>query len=933
MTPSLSPRAAVQFCFGRFSIDLEERLLRREGEVVSLPPKVVETLILLLENAGELVSKEALLEKVWGGAFVEDNSITQNISRLRRLLDPEFPDETVIHTVPKRGYRLGLKVEVVAGEPEALPAPVVMAPEVMPEPVAPTLVAEFSQARPAKRRWIAMAIAAVLLVVVPLAIWRSHIAHTQAAMNTRLSVAVLGFQDLQGQEANAWLSTALNEMMFAELDANQQLRMVPNDEVAQMRSETDLKPGVSLGRDSLAEVRRRLNCDMVVSGHYLQSGGKIRIDAVLQDARTGETLGTFSRTDAADHFLPLIALTGQDLRRKLGEQELTAEQTGQMLASIAANPAALQAYSQGMERLRAMDAIGAQPFLEEAIRLEPGYPMAHVALSNAWSLMGYDAKALQEAQAAFRLADRLSREERLEVEARYYEVAAQWDKATETYSALWRFFPDNMEYGLALARVQIASGKAADAMAVVKKLGASPSPGNVDPRIALTEAQAYGALSQFAESGKAADRAIAQARSCRNLAVLGSALVVRGDDASRLGDTSAARAEFAEAKSLAERVGDRAAVVKALRSDADVVRQGGDLDSAQRENNDAMAVATAIGDRRDQVKLLLNMTQILRPTGNLPKQKEYAEMALQLARDLGDKTAEGAALLVLGNVQNNMGDPDASRVTYAQCAELAKQTGDKQLLARATGNLGVVEYTHGKLDAGRSLIEQALAMSRQQGEKASVAYKLGHYSSVLLYQDHLDQARAAAKETCDLETSMGEKLNVASCQVYVADILIQQGRSAEAIGPLTAITSTLTTQNPTLKAWMLLAEAQLELGNVPAAKVAVDRAQALAKGTVNEQDFLIPLAYIAGRVQAAQGQDAAALKGLQGALERATALKLVPMALRIRLAMAEIRMKARPAEGIRLAQGVETDARSAGFARIAANAQKAESKSAVAVRR
>jgi tetratricopeptide (TPR) repeat protein len=412
--------------------------------------------------------------------------------------------------------------------------------------------------------------------------------------------------------------------------------------------------------------------------------------------------------------------------------------------------------------------------------------------------------------------------------------------------------------------------------------------------------------------------------------VLDSALIVRGNDASRLGDQTSARAEFAEARGIAERLGDRAAAVRALRSDAEVVRQQGDLETAKQENNDALAVANEIGDRRDQVNILLNLSQVYRPEGNLPKQKEYAERSLQLARELGDKTSQGSALLNLGNILNNMGDPDAGRAAYQQCAEIARQISDKQLLAKVTGNLGILDYTHGKLDSGRSLLEQGLALSRQTGEKSSVAYKLGHYSTVLLYQDHLDQARAAARENCDIQTSLGEKLNLASCQLPLADLAIQQGRPGDAIAPLTAITAAYKTQNPALKAWMLLAEAQLELGNVAAAKAAVDQAQVFASHTVNEQDFHIPLGYIGARVLAAQGQDAAALKQLQALLARADALKLFPMELRIRLAIAEIRMKSRPAEGIRLAQAVESDARGSGFVRLAANAQRIEARQSVA---
>ena len=90
--------------FGEWRLEPSEHLLLRNGSAVPLGPKLFETLLVLVENAGRLVTKEEFMKRVWGDSFVEDLVLTKNISQLRKILGDG--EEPVIETVPKRGYRL-----------------------------------------------------------------------------------------------------------------------------------------------------------------------------------------------------------------------------------------------------------------------------------------------------------------------------------------------------------------------------------------------------------------------------------------------------------------------------------------------------------------------------------------------------------------------------------------------------------------------------------------------------------------------------------------------------------------------------------------------------------------------------------------------------------------------------------------------------------
>jgi len=104
----------VSLGFPPFTFDRDERVLRRAGKTVPLPPKVAEALGLLLAEPGALVEKNALRDALWPEGFVEDGNLTQTIYLIRRALDPDGDGRAFVETIPRRGYRFVAPVEIVA---------------------------------------------------------------------------------------------------------------------------------------------------------------------------------------------------------------------------------------------------------------------------------------------------------------------------------------------------------------------------------------------------------------------------------------------------------------------------------------------------------------------------------------------------------------------------------------------------------------------------------------------------------------------------------------------------------------------------------------------------------------------------------------------------------------------------------------------------
>jgi DNA-binding winged helix-turn-helix (wHTH) protein/TolB-like protein/Flp pilus assembly protein TadD len=109
------------YVFGPFRLDVTDRSLRRDGELVPLTAKAFDVLVLLVENCGRVVGKQEFMDKVWSGSFVEEANLTQNIFTLRRVLGDEHGRRGSIQTVPGHGYRFAAAVQVMSGaldEPE-----------------------------------------------------------------------------------------------------------------------------------------------------------------------------------------------------------------------------------------------------------------------------------------------------------------------------------------------------------------------------------------------------------------------------------------------------------------------------------------------------------------------------------------------------------------------------------------------------------------------------------------------------------------------------------------------------------------------------------------------------------------------------------------------------------------------------------------------
>jgi len=146
----------VQYRFGPFRLDPLKRRLWRGNEIVSLTPKAIDILLVLVARAGQVVEKDEVLKEVWPGTFIEEATLAQNISILRKALGDAPENPSYIATSPRRGYRF-IETVMVDDTPSA-------------GHVGPAAVTGATLRRPPRTR-VGVALAAVVLLIAAVFLW------------------------------------------------------------------------------------------------------------------------------------------------------------------------------------------------------------------------------------------------------------------------------------------------------------------------------------------------------------------------------------------------------------------------------------------------------------------------------------------------------------------------------------------------------------------------------------------------------------------------------------------------------------------------------------------------------------------------------------------------------------------------------------------
>lgn len=602
-----------------------------------------------------------------------------------------------------------------------------------------------------------------------------------SSIKVRPSVAVLGFKNVSGRPEEAWLSTALSEMLTTELAVGEQLRTVPGENVARMKIDLSLPDADSYGKETLAKIRRNLGTDEVVLGSYVPlEKGQLRLDLRLQNTAAGQTLVAVSEKGTVEQLDDLVSRAGLAVREKLGAGEISNAEAAAVKAALPSNMEAARLYAEGLTRMRVFNNVAARDLLEKAVAVEPSYTMAHSGLAAAWSNLGYEEKAAAEAKLAFELSSGLSRQDHLSVEGLYRETTHEWEKAVEIYKTLFGFFPDNIEYGISLARAQIRAGNGKGGLVTVDALKESLSSQHNDPRIDLTEATAAQAVAEYEHELKAATRAADKAQEGESKLLLARARLAQGVALLNLGKPKEALAACEEARKIYSAAGDRSGVAAALNAAANVLASQGDDPGSKRMYEGALAIYREIGNKKGAAGALDNIATAVSDTGDLAGARKLSEEALALFREVGDKDDIAATLANLATDSAEEGDLVGATKLVRQALEIRREIGNKGGQASALNNLADGLMKQGDVAASKSAYEESLRLHEEAGQKSATTFPLCGLGELLLYSGDLTGARQRFEKSEAIAHETDEKPLLPAALSGMGEVFLQQGQFSDA---------------------------------------------------------------------------------------------------------------------------------------------------------
>jgi TolB-like protein/DNA-binding winged helix-turn-helix (wHTH) protein/Tfp pilus assembly protein PilF len=376
--------------FGVFELDLRSGELQKQGRKIRLEGQPVQVLICLLEDPGELVTREELHRKLWpADTFVNfEHGLNAAVKRLRQALQDSATNPRFVETLPRRGYRFIAPIQVVAESEDVSPtrdvASVAEAPATREVVEATdrgeagrteTTVAVVTRQRP--RAWKISGL--VLSIVLGIsAAWMVRPGRNSPPLIR--SLAVLPLENLSDDASQDYFSDGMTDELITELGQISQLRVISRTSVMTYKG----------SHKSLREIAQDLNVEAVVEGAVLRSGKQVRITAQLILAAADKHLWARSyEGDLKDAF----ALQKQ-VARSIAQEiriELTPHEQAVLQNVSRVNPDAYEAWLKGRYfwNKRTEDGLKqAIDYFNQAIEKDPNYAAAYAGLTDAYALAG-----------------------------------------------------------------------------------------------------------------------------------------------------------------------------------------------------------------------------------------------------------------------------------------------------------------------------------------------------------------------------------------------------------------------------------------------------------------------------------------------------------------------------------------------------------------
>ena len=351
--------------FGAFEINLQGGELRKSGMRLRLSGQPFRVLAVLVERAGEVVTREELHSQLWpADTFVDfDHGLNNAVARIREVLDDSSDTPRYVETIPRRGYRfiapLAEVPVVVSSGPAVLPAKGWLATTHIKETLAgAALLAIFA--------------------IIGLVLYRGSDAKG-AKQPAIKSLAVLPLKNLSGDSTQEYLADGMTEEIIGRLAGIHGLRVISRTSVMQFK-DTQM---------SAPEIAKKLRVDALVEGSVMREGGHVRVHAQLIRGATDEHFWSETYDRDLGDILALENELAQSVARKV-EVTITGREHERLVAARHVSPEVYESYLKGefTQGFRRADIEKKIAYFEEAISKDSMFAPAYLGLAEAYEDLG-----------------------------------------------------------------------------------------------------------------------------------------------------------------------------------------------------------------------------------------------------------------------------------------------------------------------------------------------------------------------------------------------------------------------------------------------------------------------------------------------------------------------------------------------------------------
>ena len=366
--------------FGVFEVDLRAGELTKRGLRVRLQEQPFQVLALLLENRGELVTREELREKIWGQTVVDfDHGLNKAINKIREALGDSAENPRFVETVARRGYRF--LADATPIDPAADTRPGLETGDLVP-PIDSHRVELTDVGMPPKRSYRTRAWAgAGLGLALVLAVSLPWILYSQSQSSPKIrSLAVLPLKSLSGDPSQDYFADGMTDALITDLAQISALRVISR--TSAMTYKRADKP--------LPEIARELNVEAVVEGTVSRSGERVRITAQLIQVPAEKHLWAQSYEGDLQDTLALQNRVARAIAEQI-QVTLNPQEEAALNKSKTVNAEAYEAYLKGRyfwNKRTSEGLVKATDYFRYAIDTDPDYARAHSGLADSYALSG-----------------------------------------------------------------------------------------------------------------------------------------------------------------------------------------------------------------------------------------------------------------------------------------------------------------------------------------------------------------------------------------------------------------------------------------------------------------------------------------------------------------------------------------------------------------